>query len=68
MGDNTLLPCPFCGNLPAVDHDKNGWYIWCETNAGYTECDVSVCTSSFANKDDAIKAWNTRVDPEEMDA
>lgn len=51
-----LIPCPFCGG-EAFGHTS-------EANAIFKEfvcCDTcNACTDVFANKEDAVKAWNRR--------
>lgn len=61
-----LKPCPFCGGTAYLggeheDSDMTGYYVEC------TKCDVimgGMCWNggSFSTKEEAIKAWNRRVD------
>ena len=56
-----LRPCPFCGGEAEVCTDENGeYYVSC------TECFtlVGYCIDTWAEyeiEDEAIKAWNRRV-------
>lgn len=50
-----LKPCPFCGRIPELRHDDDGFsYIVCANDNCYVK------TDGYLNDDTAIKAWNTR--------
>ena len=55
-----LLPCPFCGTIPATKFccaEVDGYFyywIYC------VECDIQMPAGNAMNERDAIKAWNTR--------
>ncbi len=51
-----FLPCPFCGHtdITVFDVYETGWRLRCE----YCEAQVV----NFCQEDEAIKAWNTRVE------
>jgi len=56
-----IKPCPFCGEIPEIVHEKNG-SVWIGCNN--TNCPVrNVETDDFAAKEEAIEAWNTRKGP-----
>lgn len=67
-----LKPCPFCGEKPLVrmvdlrcitvaDNValRDEWYRVCCGNAS---CVCNTRTKKFLSKDEAIEAWNRRVD------
>lgn len=60
-----LLPCPFCGVIPTVDHDDAGPY----NKRWLVECDeldchsLSVSVISKISQADANRLWNTRALP-----
>ena len=61
-----LKPCPFCGGEAKFFEDK-GYQIYSVT---CTECDAG--TNAYGIEQDAIDAWNSRVQPtftpDELDA
>lgn len=61
-----LKPCPFCGGEAKFFEDK-GYQIFSVT---CTECDAG--TNGYGIEQDAIEAWNRRVQPtftpDELDA
>lgn len=63
MVAENLKPCPFCGNKkPKVDASHFGlntqYVVACSVYGG--GCGAS--TTLFKNKEDAIKAWNRRIE------
>jgi transcription elongation factor Elf1 len=51
-----LLPCPFCGEQPAVERDARGKHvIWCENE----NCPASMQLNGNSLLE-TVKAWNTR--------
>ena len=61
-----LKPCPFCGGKAKLFEDKD-YQIY---SATCTECDAG--TNAYGIEQDAIEAWNRRVQPmftpDELDA
>ncbi len=62
VGLNDLLPCPFCGEKPKLEVHNRDYYgmrfmIICKN----VSCKMLVTTGWVANKELAIKLWNTRV-------
>ena len=53
---NEIKPCPFCGSKAYTNHSSKGWAIECSGE----EC--GACQEYFKQKDDVIKAWNSRID------
>ena len=51
--DEQLKPCPFCGEKAEVVYEQ-GWY-----KVGCCECWCQ--TQGFHDLEDAIKAWNKRI-------
>ena len=65
-----LLNCPFCGSEPEVSEHgplidgELGIAIWCVSG----DCRMDdVGGMNFDSEEQAIKAWNTRTPPEELD-
>ena len=65
--DDALLPCPFCGGdkniICRTDYDGRDAYA---VSCRYHECHGSIFTLGygyFADKAEAIAAWNTRALP-----
>jgi hypothetical protein len=57
----TLLPCPFCGTIPAgFDEEWNTppYWILCQGR----NCIINA-VKTFNTKEEAINAWNTRTTP-----
>lgn len=66
-----LKPCPFCGGRATVMHMDYGegylpevqtvWGVWCadDLEAEYSH---GHCIDNYATKEDAIAAWNRRID------
>lgn len=57
-----LKSCPFCGEKAVVEMDE-GWY-W-EWNVYCSECGIHF-PNHFETKEEAIEAWNRRVDNEQV--
>lgn len=57
-----LKPCPFCGEMPEWHQDlyDNTYCLYCNNEKCNTDM---VATDHYENKEDAIKAWNTRTSP-----
>lgn len=57
-GSSKLLPCPFCGTTDLFfypDGDMEGYCI-----VGRHAPDCPLDTFGYAEKEDAVKAWNKR--------
>jgi hypothetical protein len=54
-----LLPCPFCGNIPAFSNDDDLTWIRCPNGS---ICDGSAVALVVRTEliDQGIKVWNTR--------
>lgn len=52
MSDKKLLPCPFCGGEARFSTEDGNW-INCKSCGAETDY--------FEQREEAIKAWNTRV-------
>lgn len=65
MKDETILPCPFCGNTPVLDQKDNLVMLVCPTNS---LCSGSGLLCGFLNENRtrAISAWNFRAVTESM--
>lgn len=62
-----LKPCPFCGRKPSRvrEHYISGTkhiYYTVECKAPMTKCFIKPKTTFFKTEEEAIKAWNRRVD------
>ena len=55
-----LAKCPFCGGEAMLKEHTDYWGIKYGVEC-QEECDVSPFTSWWKHKEDAIKAWNTRI-------
>ena len=58
-----LKPCPFCGNEAEFDE----WKIFC-IRCLNGDCDIKPQTDWFNTKEEAIEAWNRRVNDESKNA
>lgn len=61
---NSLKPCPFCGGeavLKELHHVPNGYDY---TPTCLNPSCAGRITKKWINKEDAIKAWNRRTEPE----
>ena len=52
-----LKPCPFCGRKAILRRDSHGCYIGCENGM----CSVLPTTWYYETEEEAITAWNRRV-------
>jgi len=72
-----LKPCPFCGEIPKVTHEKsftslefnknypnNGRNLYLERETYSIECTCCQQTKGYFTEDEAITAWNRRTQPE----
>ena len=58
MGESKLRECPFCGGEAKMWQGAASecWYVECRNcRAGIMNC--------FYDKEEAVKAWNTRYEP-----
>lgn len=53
-----LKPCPFCGENPIIETSKKITYIFCNNE----DCPMDAVEVEDCNREEAIKAWNTRKD------
>jgi hypothetical protein len=57
-----LKPCPFCGGEAKLFDDKHysDFYFW--VGCINEKCPIlEVVTEDYSTKDEALKAWNTRI-------
>ena len=61
-----LLPCPFCGGEAIAIHEHKWWVACreCKAENGFIGMDMSGNYGYFDTEEQAIAAWNTRVDVE----
>lgn len=57
MPEDKLLPCPFCGGRPKIILHAACYIISCQ------DCPGSIIMGPYQTKEEAIKAWNRRVQP-----
>jgi hypothetical protein len=63
LNEDGLLPCPFCGEYPEIQHDTEGekygrttgWLIFCDGTSH------SCTAGTFLTKQEAIDEWNRRI-------
>ena len=57
-----LKKCPFCGGEAEVNYYKSAesWYAECALSKG--ACATIPCTYPYPTKEEAIEAWNRRVE------
>jgi hypothetical protein len=55
--EKSLLPCPFCGEIPVYIENESGIVVKCMN----TDCSVYTYTEGKASKAIARKSWNTRI-------
>ena len=58
-----LKPCPFCGATPTLEtftdmFNRIKYGVECH----FADCEISPYTAWYADKNDAIEAWNRRSD------
>ena len=59
--DEKLKPCPWCGSIPKMKHEKvGGHHFWSVECANDDSCTVVVATNDFETEEEAIEAWNDR--------
>jgi len=70
MSNTELLPCPFCGGPAELEEvDGGGWSVGCEEKPlSVHYCMGYQSLTSFATKREAISAWNTRTQLDELRA
>ena len=54
-----LKPCPFCGGEAVYDKDIAGYFFVCCPS---DECNTQVASYHYPSLEEAINAWNTRVE------
>ena len=60
-----LKPCPFCGGEAEIFEYKNKRFVpSIQYRGGCFECGQTVCLEN--TREDAIKAWNTRANEEQI--
>ena len=63
--ENELKPCPFCGGSAEIETD---WDLTCdgyEPIGYYVVCDECMNqTATYKDEEDAIEAWNRRIEDE----
>jgi len=66
MADNTMKPCPFCGQFAVFSQSVDGALIRCSGSHRNGDCPVgpSVYRETFKEAQDA---WNTRAAEEAID-
>lgn len=55
-----LIPCPFCGEKPKLKENilwRQNYFVRCTNDF----CLVEPCTKLYPKKEQAIEAWNRRV-------
>ena len=56
-----LKPCPFCGHTPKIERFENRFNrIYFAIECHSTDCDIIPQTAWYADKQEAIEAWNRR--------
>ena len=61
-----LKPCPFCGCSGVVNYDKRGSLEQYIVESGNSTCPASIMLGwSYRTEEEAIKAWNRRVELKE---
>ena len=70
MPNSELLVCPFCGGPAELEEvDGGGWSVGCEEKPlSVHYCMGYQSLTSFATKREAISAWNTRTQLDELRA
>ena len=56
-----ILPCPFCGEMPFVEHS----YVWCLNKKCLYK---PMPTAGSMSREDAIESWNRRSQIKEQSA
>lgn len=59
-----LKPCPFCGGKAFVHHVIGGYRDLYRVHCGNEDCPTETATKWQWKKEQAIEAWNRRVDNE----
>lgn len=52
-----LKPCPWCGSMPEIIDDGDGYYYYACLNLS---CPFGPSGKVYATKEEATEAWNTR--------
>ena len=64
MGCDALDKCPWCGDSASFEHLPDGrWSVGCDDSSG--ECMGFQSIQSFPTKEEAVKGWNKRTEPED---
>lgn len=59
-----LKPCPFCGEIPTVVHDTQGYESY-DIQCVNGECSCMPVTWCYPTQEEAIEAWNRRAGEQE---
>ena len=67
MSNEELKPCPFCGGEAKCMHHAEQSRLIFSTGSELSTCYIIECKVCLVRiqrgfKDDALKAWNTRID------
>ena len=54
--EDSMKPCPFCGQKPRLLNDWGRWLVDCDNH----ECGLLVRTPSYGSPEGAVAKWNDR--------